>query len=223
MMNKWLKRGLVVVGSCLAMAIGYHWYYADSPLYEMTLSESDVQQVGQHKPTLVVDKGDRRIYLVQNGLLQQDDQGAYISWPIALGKDPIGTKLKDGDQKTPEGLYTFTDHAGSSAYYGSLWINYPNALDAKRGVESGLLSDEQYKEIVTAEQKGLRPLDRTKMGGEILIHGTYKKIPWTPIPLPSDTIAYHIRTQGCVGMSNQDIFELRELLESTSGTVLILP
>mgnify|MGYP001190597587 CR=1 FL=1 len=222
-MSTWLRRILFVVLLLGVFVIGYHLYYADSPVYEVTLSETDLKQVRKNKPSLVVDKSARRIYLVQKGDLVQDEENAYLSWPISLGKDPIGTKLEQGDQKTPEGLYTFTDHSSVSSYYGSLWINYPNTLDAKRGMKAGLLSEDQHNAITKAEKKKLRPLDDTKMGGQILIHGTWKNIPKIGGTLPQDSIFIFPRTDGCVGMSNQDIFEMREQLASTSGTVLILP
>ena len=201
----------------------YQMYYQVSPVYEPGLSEVELKLVKRQQPDLVVDKSARRIYVVKQGELLQFPDGSYISWPVSLGKDPVGTKMKKWDEKTPEGLYAFTDHAAASAYYGSLWLNYPSATDAKRGKSAGLLSDEQHKAVVKAERKGIRPPDKTPMGGQILIHGTHKKIPIVEMSLPSDTIARHIETDGCVGMSNQGIKHMRMHMDSTSGKVLILP
>ena len=61
------------------------------------------------------------------------------------------------------------------------------------------------------------------VGSAILIHGTNKMVPKTSIVLPKMTDVRHPQTLGCVGMSNVDIFALRDGLESASGTVLILP
>ena len=214
----WLAVTMIV-----APVASYQMYYRTSPLYEVSLSDAELKQVKRQQPDLVVDKSARRIYVVKQGDFARYPDGSYISWPISLGKDPVGTKMKLGDEKTPEGLYVFTDHAAASGYYGSLWLNYPSAADAKRGKSAGLLSDEQYKAVVKAERKGIRPPEKTPMGGEIVIHGTNKKIPKEGIPLPSDTIARHIETDGCVGMSNQGIADMRSHMDSTSGKVLILP
>jgi murein L,D-transpeptidase YafK len=214
----WLAVTMIV-----APVASYQMYYRTSPLYEVSLSDAELKQVKRQQPDLVVDKSARRIYVVKQGELAQYPDGSYISWPISLGKDPVGTKMKMGDEKTPEGLYVFTDHASASGYYGSLWLNYPSAMDAKRGKSAGLLSDDQHKAVVKAQRKGIRPPDKTPMGGQILIHGTNTKIPKVGIPLPSDSIARHIETDGCVGMSNQGITDMRSHMDSTSGKVLILP
>ena len=214
----WLAVTMIV-----APVASYQMYYRTSPLYEVSLSDAELKQVKRQQPDLVVDKSARRIYVVKQGELLQFPDGSYIYWSISLGKDPVGIKMKMGDEKTPEGLYVFTDHAAASGYYGSLWLNYPNAADAKRGESEGLLSDDQYKAVVKAERKGIRPPDKTSMGGQILIHGTNTKIPKVGIPLPSDSIARHIETDGCVGMSNQGIADMRSHMDSTSGKVLILP
>lgn len=214
----WLAMTMIV-----APVASYQMYYRTSPLYEVSLSDAELKQVKRQQPDLVVDKSARRIYVVKQGDFARYPDGSYISWPISLGKDPMGTKMKMGDEKTPEGLYAFTDHAAASGYYGSLWLNYPSAADAKRGKSAGLLSDDQHKAVVKAERKGIRPPDKTPMGGQILIHGTNKKIPKLEMSLPSDTIARHIETDGCVGMSNQGIADMRSHMDSTSGKVLILP
>jgi len=213
----------LAVTMIVAPVASYKMYYRTSPLYEVSLSDAELKQVKRQQPDLVVDKSARRIYVVKQGELLQFPDGSYISWLISLGKDPMGTKMKMGDEKTPEGLYAFPDHAAASGYYGSLWLNYPSAADAKRGKSEGLLSDDQHKAVVKAERKGIRPPDKTPMGGQILIHGTNKKIPKLEMSLPSYTIARHIETDGCVGMSNQGIADMRSHMDSTSGKVLILP
>ena len=77
-----------------------------------------------------------------------------ISYPIALGFDPLGTKIKQGDGKTPEGEYSICEmlHEKLAAKYGarSLRLNYPNIADTKRGFESGLITEKVKTEINAA-------------------------------------------------------------------------
>jgi len=51
---------------------------------------------------------------------------------ISLGDNPVGTKLKQGDKKTPEGTYSIVDMRSDPKYYKEILISYPNAEDRKR-------------------------------------------------------------------------------------------
>lgn len=77
------------------------------------------------------------------------------SWPIAttypilaLGPFP-GPKLRQGDCRTPEGLYRLTLLNPDSKYHLSVMIDYPNAEDRAQAALEG----------------------RDDLGGDIVIHG----------------------------------------------------
>lgn len=89
-----------------------------------------------------VDKSERTLKLIHEGQ-------AFRSYPVALGDNPRGHKLYEGDERTPEGLYLIDGRNPNSSYYLSLSISYPNNRDVAR-----------------ARSKGLNP------GGQIMIHGT---------------------------------------------------
>jgi murein L,D-transpeptidase YafK len=67
---------------------------------------------------------------------------------LQFGGAPLGPKRFQGDQRTPEGLYTIDTRNAASAYHLSLRISYPNAADRAH-----------------AEAHGRSP------GGAIFIHG----------------------------------------------------
>jgi murein L,D-transpeptidase YafK len=67
---------------------------------------------------------------------------------VALGRNPAGPKLQEGDGKTPEGRYVIDRRNPKSAYHLSLHISYPDAADRER-----------------ARAAGVDP------GGDIMIHG----------------------------------------------------
>ncbi len=51
------------------------------------------------------------------------------SYKIALGKNPVGDKQFEGDNKTPEGIYTINDKNPNSSYHKNLGVSYPNEKD----------------------------------------------------------------------------------------------
>ncbi|MDO5527831.1 MAG: L,D-transpeptidase family protein [Paracoccus sp. (in: a-proteobacteria)] len=90
---------------------------------------------------IVVNKGDRRMYLL-NG------QTVLRSYDVHLGNAPSGHKNFEGDGRTPEGIYFIDRFNPNSAYHLSAGISYPNVQDT-----------------AFALAHGRRP------GGDIFIHG----------------------------------------------------
>ena len=45
---------------------------------------------------------------------------------VGIGREAVGTKWREGDYKTPEGLYRVCVKNPKSQYYLSLGLNYPN-------------------------------------------------------------------------------------------------
>lgn len=70
------------------------------------------------------------------------------SFRISLGRNPVGSKLKEGDKRTPEGTYVIRSHNAMSSCYKALKISYPSAADR-----------------FEAAKLGFTP------GGDIMIHG----------------------------------------------------
>jgi murein L,D-transpeptidase YafK len=90
---------------------------------------------------VVVDKGDRKLYLMKGG-------EAFRTFEIALGIRPTGDKQHEGDFKTPEGRYLLDTRNPNSEYFLSIHVSYPNGQDIRE-----------------ARSMGLSP------GGAIMIHG----------------------------------------------------
>ena len=91
--------------------------------------------------SVVVRKGERRLYLMRNGSVLR-------SFKVALGLRPDGHKQYEGDYRTPEGKYRLVRRNPNSEYFLSIQISYPNDDDVAR-----------------ARKQGMRP------GGAIMIHG----------------------------------------------------
>jgi murein L,D-transpeptidase YafK len=79
---------------------------------------------------LVVKKSERRLYLMRG-------DEPYRSYPIALGYSPVGHKRRQGDGKTPEGVYFIDGRNARSNYRKALSISYPNTGDRLHAMRSG--------------------------------------------------------------------------------------
>ncbi|MEO6393882.1 MAG: L,D-transpeptidase [Pyrinomonadaceae bacterium] len=127
------------------------------------------------------------------------------SYPIGLGKNPVPDKIKAGDHATPEGeFYVFTKNP-ESKYYLSLGLSYPNLEHAKRGLRNGLITDDQYRQIVQQLAGGEKPLQDTALGSEIYIHGRGSSSDWT---------------WGCVALDDADMKELYDLIQTGTKVVI---
>ena len=98
---------------------------------------------------------------------------------VALGKEPCGAKQREGDMKTPEGVYQICLAKEMGKYGLSLGINYPNAEDARNGFEQGVIDLQTRHEVETAIAEGRRPPWGTRLGGEIHLHEGAVETDWT--------------------------------------------
>src|SRR6056300_1611938 len=77
------------------------------------------------RPDMVlVEKSEKKLYLLKDGDVVKE-------YPIALGKNPIGHKFKEGDGRTPEGRYTLDWSNPESKFHRSIQISYPNEKDVE--------------------------------------------------------------------------------------------
>ena len=127
---------------------------------------------------VLIVKKERKLYLLRNGK-------PYREYHIALGKQPVGPKVKEHDQRTPEGRYTLDFKKSDSSYYRAIHVNYPSAADRAR-----------------AKKLGVSP------GGAIMIHGQPNWWGWlSPIRQRFDW------TAGCIAVSNGDMDEIWEAVK----------
>ncbi len=111
-------------------------------------------------------------------------------YKMGLGAAPIGDKNKEGDMRTPVGKYYICTRNDKSKYTLFLGVSYPNIDDAKRGLDSGLIGEGDFKKIKEANDKKNQPPWNTPLGGEIGIHGGGNDEDWT---------------WGCIALSDEDI------------------
>ena len=149
--------------------------------------ETETPMLGQLKdPKIVIRKAKRALDVYDGSVLTK-------TFTIVLGFAPTGDKETEGDGKTPEGeFYVFTKNP-QSRFHLSLGVSYPGKDDADRGFAEGLISKKERDEIIAALEAKRMPPQKTKLGGEIYIHGGGTESDWT---------------WGCPALKKEDIEEL---------------
>ncbi len=106
-------------------------------------------------------------------------------YPVLAASGHAGPKLRQGDYQVPEGVYRIEHLNPNSSYHLSMKVSYPNDLDRRMAARDG----------------------RTRLGGDIFIHGNQVSI-------------------GCVAIGDPGIEELFTLVAETGHSrvkVIIAP
>ena len=147
-------------------------------------------QIATVEPTekadqIIIVKSERRLSLMRDGQLLR----RYV---VALGRQPNGPKVQDGDLRTPEGRYRIDWRNPQSKFHRSLHISYPGPGDLAR-----------------ARGLGVDP------GNMIMIHGL-------PNGRAADQIGHPRIdwTHGCIAVTNEEIEEIWRLVDN--GTPVII-
>jgi murein L,D-transpeptidase YafK len=127
---------------------------------------------------IVVEKSKRMMKLMHGNEVLK-------SYQVALGRQPQGAKQRQGDHKTPEGVYSVDAKKPNSRFHRALHISYPSADDRDRAVRIGV-----------------------DPGGDVEIHGlgsmwgwlgaAHRKVDWT---------------DGCIAVTNEEIDEIWPLVD----------
>ncbi len=149
----------------------------------LVLSVSLFVACSAKKVTLVeIDKSARKMYLKKHG-------ETIKKYNIALGSNPIGHKIMEGDGRTPEGMYLLDYKNYNSDYYKSIHMSYPNYLDGLRANSI-----------------------RARPGGAIVIHGM-------PNGTSEESIIEERGsdwTNGCIAVNNSDMDEIWSLVRTNT-------
>jgi lipoprotein-anchoring transpeptidase ErfK/SrfK len=151
-------------------------------------------------PSVVVEKSSRRLTVHSEGV-------AVKGYRIALGREPVGDKEREGDGRTPEGEFYLCSRNPKSKYHRSVGLSYPNEEDADRGLKDGLITKRDHRAITTAVHRMERPPWKTALGGEIMIHGS--------------GATHGDWTLGCIALDDRDIDELFTALPLGTPVVIV--
>ena len=144
---------------------------------------ADFSQVGRTEPPLVaeaeradrvvVEKAARRLTLLREGRV-------LATYPISLGFAPEGHKAREGDGRTPEGVYNVEFKHPRSRYHLALRVSYPDAQAREAASRAGVSA-----------------------GSDIMIHGIRNGFGWLgALHRERDW------TDGCIAVTNAEIREI---------------
>jgi len=131
------------------------------------------QNAGVDVDRVVVYKHERKLVLLSRGKELR-------SYKIALGGNPVGPKTRQGDHRTPEGVYVLDSRNPNSQFYKAFHISYPNSKDR-----------------AAAKKSGVSP------GGDIMLHGLPKEYAWV-----GKAHVLHDWTNGCIAVTNEEMDEI---------------
>lgn len=122
---------------------------------------------------IVVEKSAHRLTLYAHG-------APLKSYRVALGGQPTGAKQRQGDNKTPEGVYAVDFKKADSGFHKALHVSYPNAADRARAAAAGV-----------------------SPGGDIMIHGLPNGLGFL-----GRTQRFRDWTAGCIALTNREVDEV---------------
>ena len=157
------KIALLAVGVCaLPLAVYFYAHHNWYPLSSGTAIDR-----------IVVEKAARKLSIFRDGRQLK-------TYRVALGRNPIGPKEKEGDMKTPEGIYQIDTRNAQSSFHLALHISYPSADDNARAAERGVPA-----------------------GFDIMIHGIPNGRGWI-----GAFHRWEDWTAGCIALTDEEIEEL---------------
>jgi murein L,D-transpeptidase YafK len=134
---------------------------------------------------VIVRKKDRTLELRRAGRIIK-------AFPIALGPSPAGPKRKEGDGRTPEGVYTLDWRNSNSQFYRAIHISYPRDDDQLHAVRWGV-----------------------SPGGLIMLHGLPNGVSAARVGHP-----WNDWTNGCIAVTNEEMDQIWSMVED--GTTIII-
>jgi murein L,D-transpeptidase YafK len=139
----------------------------------------------QNADMVIINKSARTLELKRGNTLLKRYQ-------VSLGRNPIGPKEMEGNNKTPEGKYFIDVHKENSGYHRALHLSYPNDLQKRN-----------------AAIRGVEP------GGAIMIHGLPNGLGWL-----GNLQRQFDWTRGCIALTNAEIEEIYNAV--ADGTPVII-
>lgn len=123
--------------------------------------------------SIVVEKGARTLTLYHRG-------APVRTYRVALGGSPLGDKVRQGDRRTPEGLFFIESRNPQSRFHLGLRVSYPSPEHRAR-----------------AARLGVSP------GGDIMVHGLPRRFAYL-----GAAHARQDWTEGCIALTNAEIEEI---------------
>lgn len=162
MIRRWRKPFVLAVLLCAAILSALYSYRPTAPTSLPLVGTVDY---------ILIEKSLRKMTVFQSGI-------ALKTYEIDLGFSPIGAKSREGDGRTPEGMFKINRRNEGSKFHLSFGLDYPHQGHIKAARAQGVSA-----------------------GGDIMIHGQPNLLPNFMV-MPADW------TAGCIAVTNVEIEEL---------------
>ena len=157
--------------------------------YDRAVQDIITSPINTSQTAIVIEKSKYRLTLYYQ-------KQPIKSYPVVLGSNPVGDKLKEGDYKTPEGIFKVRDLYPHPNWSKFIWLDYPN-------------HDSWQKHL---QAKKLGKIGRfDSIGSEIGIHG----VPNNGDYMIDEGLNW---TWGCISLKNRDVDELYSVIQT--GTII---
>jgi murein L,D-transpeptidase YafK len=177
------------LGLVVALVLGMADGCSSTSQKDVPQAQRNVRSASPYADKILVKKSERKLYLLKDGR-------PIRTYRVSLGVNPKGHKERQGDNRTPEGLYYLDGRNPGSRFYKALHISYPNDKDR-----------------MAAAMRGVPP------GGQIMIHGQPAS---SRIQDLQDMLRGADWTAGCIAVTNAEMEEIWGY--TTNGTPIeILP
>lgn len=190
-----MKGGRALVAAAvlagLSAGVGFFLYEPPLPAGTVLVIPEKPLKLPLKAPRVVVRKKARE-------LLLYDGPEVLRRYRIAVGANVHGDKEREGDRKTPEGIFYICTRNDASRFHKFMGLSYPAPDDAARGLKSKAISRAEHDAILDAHKKKECPPWKTALGGEVGIHGGGADRDWT---------------HGCIAVSDAAIDELWSALK----------
>ena len=167
---------------------------SDNLNYEKSLTQilGEPDKLDKNRISILVEKSKYRLTVYS-------DKKPIKSYPVVFGGNPTGDKLKAGDSRTPEGIFSIKDMYPHETWSKFLWLDYP--------------TKQSWRKHIKAKQNGTIDWGDS-VGSEVGIHG---------VPANSDNIIKNKSnwTLGCVSLENKDVDELYRFVQKGTEVEII--
>ena len=160
--------------------------------YDLALKSILGSNIDKNQISLLIEKSNYRL-TVYFGLTPVK------SYPVVFGNNPVDDKLKEGDLRTPEGIFKIKVLYPHPTWSKFLWIDYPNKSSWRKHTKAKLEAKIGWQDTI---------------GGEVGIHG----VPKNSDNLIDDGLNW---TWGCISLKNKDIDDLYEFVQKGTEVEII--
>ena len=160
--------------------------------YDLSLKKILASNVDKNQISILIEKSKYRLTVYFN-------LKPVKSYPVVFGDNPVDDKLKEGDLRTPEGIFKIKDLYPHQNWSKFLWIDYPNKSSWRKHTKAKLGGKIAWNDTI---------------GGEVGIHG----VPKNSDNLIDDGMNW---TWGCISMKNKDVDDLYEFVQKGTEVEII--